>query len=195
MSDLSSAITTPDIATSDRDPSACRPPALDLQSTDTAAAAPAPSLRSSWRHVTHVRSPKIRHIECNEPARNLLPGAWSGFLSDRSLAKDRAGTAGSRLPTERGQDKSRTLRPGRTREKRGNISTLAQCGGFDPRCAISEKPSKINIDPHIARRRTLPKTRLRAAVQGARHHDRLARRSGHSAADLETGKRGNETTG
>jgi len=49
------------------------------------------------------------------------------FLSDRSLAKDRAGTAGSRLPTERGQDKSRTLRPGRTREKRGNISTLARC--------------------------------------------------------------------
>jgi len=119
--------TTPDIATSDRDPSACRPPALDLQSTATAAAAPAPSLRSSWRHVTHVWSPKIRHIECNEPARNLLPGAWSGFLSDRSLAKDRAGTAGSRLPTERGQDKSRTLRPGRTREKRGNISTLARC--------------------------------------------------------------------
>jgi len=24
--------------------------------------------------VTHVPSPKIRHIECNEPARNLLPG-------------------------------------------------------------------------------------------------------------------------
>src|SRR6266508_6825181 len=54
-------------------------------------------------------------------------GAWSVFLSDRSLAKDRVGTAGSRLPTERWQDKSRTLRPGRTREKRGNIGTLAQC--------------------------------------------------------------------
>jgi len=144
--------TTPDIATSDRDPSACRPPALDLQSTDTAAAAPAHSLRSSWRHVTHVRSPKIRHIECNEPARNLLPGAWSGFLSDRSLAKDRAGTAGSRLPTERGQDKSRTL-PARSDE--GETRQYQHLGAmciFDPRCAISEKPSKINIDPHIARR-------------------------------------------
>jgi hypothetical protein len=41
--------TTPDITMSDRDPSACRPPALDLQSTATAAVAPAPSLRSTWR--------------------------------------------------------------------------------------------------------------------------------------------------
>jgi hypothetical protein len=37
------------------------------------------------------------------------------------------GTAGSRPPTERWQNKSRTLRPGRTWETRGNISTLAQC--------------------------------------------------------------------
>src|SRR5712691_8875283 len=72
--------TTPDITMSDRDPSACRPPALDLQSTDTAAAAPAPSLRSTWQHVTHVPSPKIRHIECNEPARNLPPGCLVWFF-------------------------------------------------------------------------------------------------------------------
>jgi hypothetical protein len=60
-------------------------------------------LRSIWRHVTHVRSPKIRHIDCNEPAGICCRGAWSGFLSDRSLAKDRAGTARRGLPTERGQ--------------------------------------------------------------------------------------------
>jgi hypothetical protein len=25
------------------------------------------------RHMTHVRTPKMPHIDCNEPARNLLP--------------------------------------------------------------------------------------------------------------------------
>ena len=51
--------TTPDIATSNGEPSACRLPAPDLQRTSTAAATPASWLRSIWRHVTHVRSPKI----------------------------------------------------------------------------------------------------------------------------------------
>jgi hypothetical protein len=101
---------------SDRDPSACRPPVLDLQSTDTASVAPAPSLRSTWRHVTHVRSPKIRHIDCNERVLNLLPGCLVCFLSVRSLAKDRARTARSRPPTERWQDKRREVRGGRAAE-------------------------------------------------------------------------------
>jgi hypothetical protein len=80
MSDLSSATDNTGHYTSDRDPSACRPPALDLQSTDTAAAAPAPLLRSTWRHVTHVPAPKIRHIDCNKLARNLLPGVLVWFF-------------------------------------------------------------------------------------------------------------------
>jgi hypothetical protein len=73
-----------DITTSDRDPSACRVPTPDLQTTGTAAAAPESWLRSIWRHVMHVRSPKIRHIDCNEPARNLLPGCFVWSLSVRS---------------------------------------------------------------------------------------------------------------
>jgi len=93
--------TAPDISTPDRDPSACRFPAPVLQTTGTAAAAPASWLRSIWRHVTHVRSPTIQNIDCNKLASDLRPGCWSGFLFDRSLAKDRAGTAGSRPPTER----------------------------------------------------------------------------------------------
>ena len=43
--------TTPGITTSDRDPSACRLPAPDLQTTGAAAAAPASGPRSIWRHV------------------------------------------------------------------------------------------------------------------------------------------------
>ena len=43
-------------------------------------------------------------------------GAWSGFSSDRSLAKHRAGTARSRPPTERWQDKRREVRGGRAAE-------------------------------------------------------------------------------
>src|ERR1700730_13272236 len=97
--------TTLDITTSDRTPSACRLPAPDLQTTDTAAAAPASWLRSIWRHVTHVRSPTIQHIDCDKLASDLRPGLWSGFLSDRSVAKDVAGTARPRPPTERWQDK------------------------------------------------------------------------------------------
>ena len=43
----------------------------------------------------------IRHIDCNESARNLLPGCSVWFLSDRCLAKNGAGTARRRQPTER----------------------------------------------------------------------------------------------
>jgi hypothetical protein len=58
-------------------------------------------LRSIWRHVTHARLPKIRRIDCNELARNLLPGCLVWFLSDRSLAKACAGTAGgNRRPSD-----------------------------------------------------------------------------------------------
>jgi hypothetical protein len=60
--------------------------------------------------MTHVRPPKSRHNGCNESARKLLPGRFAWFLSHRKLAKDSEGLAGRRLPTERWQDKSRSLR-------------------------------------------------------------------------------------
>ena len=97
--------TTPDIATSDRNPSACRPPAPDPQSTDTATAAPVPSLRSTWRHnaraVTNDSACRLQRT-CAESAAGVL----SGFLSNRSLAKARVGMVESEPPTERWQDKS-----------------------------------------------------------------------------------------
>jgi hypothetical protein len=100
--------TTADITTSDRDPSACRLPAPDLQTTGRAAAAPASWLRSIWRYATHVRRPKTRHIDCNEPARNLLPRYLVCFFVRSQFGEgSRAGTAGSRPATERWQDKSK----------------------------------------------------------------------------------------
>src|ERR1700730_10896216 len=66
--------TTPDLTTSDRDPSACCLPAPFLQTTGTAAAAPA-----SWlRTATNLRAICGRDV-------GLV------FLFDRSLAKDFAG--------------------------------------------------------------------------------------------------------
>jgi hypothetical protein len=50
------------------------------------------------------------------------------------LAKDRVGTAGSKLPTERWQDKWREVRPGRRAEEARNISVLQQ-GAFLARSA------------------------------------------------------------
>src|SRR6202045_781314 len=53
---------------------------------------------------------------------------------DRSLAKDRAGTARPRPPTERGQDKSREGRPGRAAEERRQLGDLARGAALsDPR--------------------------------------------------------------
>jgi hypothetical protein len=69
----------------------------DLQTTGTAAAAPASWLRSIWRQVTQVfgmtMQRTLRRICCRS--------AWSRFLSDRSLAKGRAGPARRRAATLR----------------------------------------------------------------------------------------------
>ena len=118
--------TAPDITTSGRDPSACRFPAPVLQTTGTAAAAPASWLRSIWRHVTPVRSPTIQHIDCNKLASDLRPECWSGFLFDRRLAKDFAGTARPRPPTERWQDKRHEVRGGWAAEKHRQIRYSAR---------------------------------------------------------------------
>ena len=72
--------TTPDITTFDRDPAACRLPAPDLQTMGTAAAAPTSWLRSIWRHVTEGAVTKDSVYDCNEPARNLLPGCLVWFF-------------------------------------------------------------------------------------------------------------------
>ena len=80
-------------------------------------------------NMTHVRPPKNWHTGCCESARELLPGRFAWFLSDRNLAKDSAGLAGRRPPTERWQDKRREVRSGRTGEEGKSISSL-QRGAF-----------------------------------------------------------------
>jgi site-specific DNA recombinase len=74
--------------------------------------------------VTYVQAPKIRHIDCNELARSLLPGCLVYFLSVRSVAKDRARTARNRAPTERCQDKRREVRGGQAPRIIGSKSEL-----------------------------------------------------------------------
>jgi hypothetical protein len=106
MSALSSAILNTGHYHVRPSPSACHLPTPVLQTTGTAAAAPASWLRSISRRVTHVRSPTIQHIDCNKLASGLRPGCWSGFLFDRSLEKVFEGTARPRPPTERSQDKT-----------------------------------------------------------------------------------------
>src|SRR5262245_59661940 len=61
--------------------------------------------------MTHMQPAKEPAIGCNEPARKLLPGRFTWFLSDRSLARDSARLAGCTPPTERWQDKRREVRP------------------------------------------------------------------------------------
>src|SRR5262252_8182542 len=80
-------------------PPPCRPRASDLQTTGTTAAVSCAWLRSIWRHLTYARSPKIQRIDCNELARNLLPGWLVCFFFDRVLAKVRAGSERTRAPT------------------------------------------------------------------------------------------------
>jgi hypothetical protein len=86
--------TTADITTSDRDPSACRPPALDLQSTDTAAAAPAPRLgRPGDTRRTCGHRGRTTSTATTLP-RLLCRGAWSEFCLIaiwRSAAQERRG--------------------------------------------------------------------------------------------------------
>jgi hypothetical protein len=60
-----------------------------------------PSFGRSGDTEFDAQSPKTRHIDCNEPARNLLPECVVSFLSDRNLAKDSAGLAECRPATER----------------------------------------------------------------------------------------------
>jgi hypothetical protein len=94
------------IIKSDRGPqssraSTCRLPAPRLQRPNTAAVAPASWLRSTCRHVTHVRSPKTRHIDCNERARTCSRGAWPRFCLIaiwRRAAQERRG--GDRRPSD-----------------------------------------------------------------------------------------------
>jgi hypothetical protein len=72
--------TTLDSATSDRDPSACRLPAPDLQTRTQ----PLQFLRLASRDlVTH--DARARHFDCNKRARHLLPGCLVCYLPDCSL--------------------------------------------------------------------------------------------------------------
>src|SRR5258705_13494586 len=52
-------------------------------------------------HERTCGPPKSRHSGCNESARKLLPERFAWFLSDRNLAKNCAGLARRRPPTER----------------------------------------------------------------------------------------------
>jgi hypothetical protein len=61
-----------------------------------------PSTPRTWR----ARSSKTRQNLCNESAWKLLPGRFARF-SHRNLAKDSAGQARRRPPTDRSPDKSR----------------------------------------------------------------------------------------
>jgi hypothetical protein len=76
-------------------------------------AAPAFCLRLTYLHVTHVWSPRLSHVDRNKHARNLLPRCLDLLLSDRILAQVSAGSARVRPATDRAQDKSREVRPGR----------------------------------------------------------------------------------
>ena len=62
-------------------------------------------------NMTRAQITKDSSVACSKPALNQLWRAWSGFSSDRKLAKGSVGLAGSRSPTGLLQDKSRTLRP------------------------------------------------------------------------------------
>jgi hypothetical protein len=98
-------------------------------------------------NMTHVRPPKNWHTGCCESARELLPGRFAWFLSDRNLAKDSAGLAGRRPPTERWQDKRREVRSGRTGEEGKSISSLQRGAGLQP--VISCKPLRHHGVRHL----------------------------------------------
>jgi len=145
---------------------ACCLPVPHLHRPNTAAVAPASWLRSTWRHVTHVRSPKARHIDCNEHARNLLPWrlVWFCLIAIwRRAAQERRG--GLRRPSD-GKIKAAVCGPVGGQKNEGRSASCCDVH-FDLRCANSEKSSEINLNPHIARRPP-------AATGEARHHDRLA---------------------
>jgi hypothetical protein len=96
--------------------------------------------------VTYVQAPKIRHIDCNELARSLLPGCLVYFLSVRSVAKDRARTARSRAPTERCQDKRREVRGGQPPRIIGSKSELLRT-----RVAASSEKRRVLALPVLYR--------------------------------------------
>src|SRR6266478_7594921 len=86
--------TTPDITTSDRDPSACRLPAPDLQTTGSRRRSYVIGSGRSDDTRRHVRPPKTRHVICNEPVAKLLPRRLVPTLSDRNwrrAAQERRG--------------------------------------------------------------------------------------------------------
>jgi hypothetical protein len=108
--------------------------------------------------------------------RNLLLRRLVRIFSDRSLAKGGAGTARSRTPTERLQDKRREVRPGRCVEE-GNRIRAPQRGAFLARslrraaslCTIMESCTSSAAPSH---------DRLERAVAGrpqARQGSRCAR--------------------
>ena len=113
--------------------------AVFLRSISKQRAQPMQLLRPGFgpfgEHERTCGPPKSRHSGCNESARKLLPERFAWFLSDRNLAKNCAGLARRRPPTERWQDKR-----ARGARRSGGWGTQTH-QALHTRCEITRQPA------------------------------------------------------